>query len=126
MSALLLLMSTNAASDDLPVIGPCDVALGQMEAVLVARVDGVTLEEYAVSHSVEMMVVATLIYKAKEPAAEIQRRHEECLRGAMSVDYERMSVSVNGGLCIWLSVQRVVMLWSTGETTSKPRPPHRN
>ena len=78
------------------------------------------------SHSVEMMVVATVIYKAKEPAAEIQRRYEECLRGAMSVDYERMSVSVNGGLCIWLSVQRVVMLWSTGETTSKPRPPHRN
>ena len=78
--ALLLLMSTSAASDDLPVIGPCDVALEQMEAVLVARVDGVTLEEYAESHGAEMMVVATVIYKAKDPAAEIQRRYEECLR----------------------------------------------
>ena len=78
--ALLLLMSTSASSDDLPVIGPCDVALEQMEAVLVARVDGVTLEEYAESHSVEMMGVATVIYKAKDPAAEIQRRYEECSR----------------------------------------------
>jgi hypothetical protein len=78
--ALLFLMSTNAASDDLPVIGPCDVALEQMEAVLVARVDGVTLEEYAESHSAEMMPVATVIYNAKDPAAEIQRRYEECLR----------------------------------------------
>jgi len=78
--ALLLLMSTSAASDDLPVIGPCDVALEQMEAVLVARVDGVTREEYAESHGAEMMVVATVIYKAKDPAAEIQRRYEECLR----------------------------------------------
>jgi hypothetical protein len=26
------------------------------------------------------MVVATVIYKAKDPAAEIQRRYEECLR----------------------------------------------
>ena len=78
--ALLLPMSTSAAFDDLPVIGPCDVALEQMEAVLVARVDGVTLEEYAESHSAEMMVVATFIYKAKDPAAEIQRRYEECLR----------------------------------------------
>ena len=78
--ALLFLMSTSAASDDLPVIGPCDVALEQMEAVLVARVDGVTLEEYAESHSAEMMVVATIIYRAEDPAAEIQRRYEECLR----------------------------------------------
>ena len=78
--ALLLLMSTSAVSDDLPVIGPCDVALEQMEAVLVARVDGVALEEYAESHSAEMMAVATVIYKAKDPAAEIQRRYEECLR----------------------------------------------
>jgi hypothetical protein len=78
--ALLLLMSTSAASDDLPVIGPCDVDLEQMEAVLVARVDGVTLEDYAESHSTEMMVVATAIYKAKNPGAEIQRRYEECLR----------------------------------------------
>ena len=78
--ALLFLMSTSAASDDLPVIGPCDVALEQMEAVLVARVDGVTLEEYAESHSAEMMVVAAVIYKAKDPAAEIQRRYEDCLR----------------------------------------------
>ena len=78
--ALLLLMSTSAASDDLPVIGPCDVALEQMEAVLVARVDGVTLEEYAESHSAEVMVVAAVIYKARNPAAEIQRRYEECLR----------------------------------------------
>ena len=78
--ALLLLMSASAASDDLPVIGPCDVALVQMEAVLVARVDGITLEEYAESHSAEMMVVATVIYQAKDPAAEIQRRYEECLR----------------------------------------------
>jgi len=76
----LLLLSKSAASDDLPVIGPCDVALEQMEAALVARVDGVTLEEYAESHSTEMMVVATVIYKAKNPAAEIQRRYEECLR----------------------------------------------
>jgi len=78
--ALLLLISTTAAPDNVPVIGPCDVALEQMEAVLVARVDGVTLEEYAESHSAEMMVVATVIYKAKDPAAEIQRRYEECLR----------------------------------------------
>jgi hypothetical protein len=78
--ALLLLMSTSAASDDLPAIGPCDVALEQMEAVFVARVDGVTLEEYAENHSAEMMVVATIIYRAKDPAAEIQRRYEECLR----------------------------------------------
>jgi hypothetical protein len=78
--ALLLLISKSAASHDLPVIGPCDVALEQMEAVLVARVDGVTLEEYAETHSAEMMVVATVIYKAKDPAAEIQRRYEECLR----------------------------------------------
>jgi hypothetical protein len=78
--ALLLLISISAASDDLPIIGPCDVALEQMEAVLVARVDGVTLEEYALSHSTEMMVVATAIYKAKDPAAEIQRRYDECLR----------------------------------------------
>jgi hypothetical protein len=78
--ALLLLMSIRAASDDLPVIGPCDVALEQMEAVLVARVDGVALEEYAESHSAEMMVVATAIYNAKEPAAEIQRRYEDCLQ----------------------------------------------
>ena len=78
--ALLLLMSANAGSDDLPVIGPCDVALEQMEAVLVARVDGVTLEEYAESHSAEAMVVAAAIYKARNPAAEIQRRYEECLR----------------------------------------------
>ena len=80
MFALLLLMSTSAASDDLPVIGPCEVALELMEAVLVARVDGVTLEEYAESHSAEMMAVATVIYEAKDPAAEIQRRYEECLR----------------------------------------------
>jgi hypothetical protein len=59
--ALRLLISTSAASDDLPIIGPCDVALEQMEAVLVARVDGVTLEEYAESHSAEMMVVATVV-----------------------------------------------------------------
>ena len=78
--ALLLLMSTSAASDDLPVIGPCDIALEQMEAVLVARVDGVTFEEYAETHSVEVMAVATVIYKAKDPAAEIQRRYEECSR----------------------------------------------
>ena len=78
--ALLLLMSTSAGSDDLPEIGPCDVALEQMEAVLVARVDGVTLEEYAESHSAEVMVVAAVIYKARNPAAEIQRRYEECLR----------------------------------------------
>lgn len=78
--ALLLLMRTSAASDDLPEIGPCDVALEQMEAVLVARVDGVTLQEYAESHSADMLVVATAIYKARDPAAEIQRRYEECLR----------------------------------------------
>jgi len=78
--ALLLLISISAASDDLPVIGPCDLALEQMEAVLVARVDGVTLEEYAVTHSAAMIVVATAIYKAKDPAAEIQRRYDECLR----------------------------------------------
>src|SRR4029077_15387724 len=78
--ALLLLMSTSAGSDDLPVIGPVGVDFAQMEEVLVGRVAGVTLEEYAESHSAEVMVVAAVIYKARNPAAEIQRRYEECLR----------------------------------------------
>jgi hypothetical protein len=77
---VLLLARMSAASDDLPVIGPCDLALYEMEAVIVARVDGVTLEEYANSHRAEMMPVATAIYGAADPAAEIQRRYEECLR----------------------------------------------
>ena len=78
--ALLLLARMSAASDDLPVIGPCDLALYEMEAVIVARVDGVTLEEYAESHRTEMMPVATAIYQSDDPAAEIQRRYEACLR----------------------------------------------
>ena len=41
---------------------------------------GVTLEEYAQSHRAEMMPVATAIYQSADPAAEIQRRYEECLR----------------------------------------------
>jgi len=67
-------------ADDLPEIGPCDVALYEMEAVLVARVDGVTWEEYANSHSSEMMEAAAAIYRSKDPAAEIERRYEDCLR----------------------------------------------
>lgn len=66
-------------SDDVPEIGPCDIALYEMEAMLVARVDGVPLERYAKSHPAEMIQVATVIYKAEGPAAEIQRRYEECL-----------------------------------------------
>jgi len=79
-SVLLLLAGISAASEDLPAIGPCDLALYEMEAVIVARVDGVTLEEYAQSHRAEMMPVATAIYQSADPAAEIQRRYEECLR----------------------------------------------
>jgi len=78
--ALLLLARISAASDDLPVIGPCDLALYEMEAVIVARVDGVTLEEYAQSHRTEMIPVATAIFQSADPAGEIQRRYEECLR----------------------------------------------
>ena len=78
--ALLLLARMSAASDDVPVTGPCDLALYEMEAVIVARVDGVTLQEYAQSHRAEMMPVATAIYQSPDPAAEIQRRYEECLR----------------------------------------------
>ena len=66
--------------DEVPVMGPCDVALYEMEAALVALVDGVPLEEYAKNHPAEMMSVATAIYKAKDPAAEIERRDEECLQ----------------------------------------------
>ena len=51
-----------------------------MEAVMVARVDGVSLQEYADSHTTEMMPVATAIYQSKDPAAEIQRRYEQCLQ----------------------------------------------
>ena len=78
--ALLLLARISAASDDPPVIGPCDLALYEMEAVIVARMDGVPLEEYAKSHRAEMMPVAAAIYQSADPAAEIQRRYEECLR----------------------------------------------
>jgi hypothetical protein len=77
--ALLLFMSTSALSDDRPEIGSCEVSLELMEAVLVARVDGFTLQEYAEAHSPEMMPMATAIYVAKDPAAEIQRRYDECL-----------------------------------------------
>ena len=77
--ALLLLAKIAAASDDPPEIGPCDLALYEMEAVIVARVDGVTLEEYAQSHRAEMVPVATAIYQSADPAAEIQRRYAECL-----------------------------------------------
>ena len=66
--------------DDFPVMGPCDISLYEMEAALVALVDGVPLEEYAKNHPAEMMPVATAIYNAKDPAAEIQRRYEECLQ----------------------------------------------
>ena len=80
LSAFLLLAKISSASDDVPVPGPCDLALYEMEAVIVARVDGVTLEEYAQSHRAEMMPVATAIYQSADQAAEIQRRYEECLR----------------------------------------------
>jgi hypothetical protein len=80
LCAFLLLAKVSAASDDGPVIGPCDLALYEMEAVMVAHVDGVTLEEYAQGHRAGMMPVATAIYQSGDPAAEIQRRYEECLR----------------------------------------------
>jgi len=80
LCAFLLVAKVSEASDDVPVIGPCDLALYEMEAVMVARVDGVTLEEYAQSHRAEMMPVATAIYQSADPAGEIQRRYEECLR----------------------------------------------
>jgi hypothetical protein len=78
--AMLLLMTPSAVPDDRPEIGACEIALELMEAVLVACVDGFTLREYAETHSAEMMPVATAIYEAKDPAAEIQRRYDECLR----------------------------------------------
>jgi hypothetical protein len=77
---LLLLAKISAASNDSPVPGPCDLALYEMEAVIVARVDGVPLEEYAQTHRAEMMPAATAIYQSADPAGEIQRRYEECLR----------------------------------------------
>jgi len=80
LCAFFLLAQISSASDDAPVLGACDLALYEMEAVMVARVDGVTLEEYAQSHRAEMMPVATAIYQSADPAAEIQRRYEECLR----------------------------------------------
>jgi len=79
LAALLLLARISAASDDALEIGPCDLALYEMEAVIVARVDGVTPEEYAQSHRAEMMAAATAIFQSADPAAEIQRRYEECL-----------------------------------------------
>ena len=80
IALVLLLMSTSAVPDDRPEIGACEIALELMEAVLVARVDGFTLQDYADRHSAEMIPVATAIYEAKHPAAEIQRRYDECLR----------------------------------------------